>query len=139
MNLPGSVSNGPIGTSRNCGGNGIPFDGDSATPTFDPGFRKNRIKSDGPPVSWKSGGSGVSSRCFKGNPGSGAFDRVVLRRSPNQTPTHVEVLDFKTDLVATPEDRQTRELHYAPQLTAYQSILGERFPAAQVSAHLVFI
>ena len=46
---------------------------------------------------------------------SGAIDRLVLLRE-NGRPRVAEIIDFKTDRVRTPAERQEREAYYEPQL-----------------------
>jgi RecB family exonuclease len=55
---------------------------------------------------------------------SGVFDRVVIRRDGDGRVAGAEVLDFKTDRMATPADPQNAERKYRPQLALYAQALG---------------
>jgi ATP-dependent helicase/nuclease subunit A len=54
---------------------------------------------------------------------NGSFDRVVLGYDSKGQLVEAEILDFKTDRINNETDRQSRALHYQPQLDAYQSAL----------------
>ena len=65
---------------------------------------------------------------------SGVVDRLHVHRDAAGTVTRVEVVDFKTDVVASPQVLLAR---HADQMRAYQAALALAFPGAAVSCHLV--
>ncbi len=60
---------------------------------------------------------------------SGTFDRVVEVRAHGQL-VALDVIDFKTDAVTTPEGAATRGRVHAPQLHAYRRAAERLFPVA---------
>jgi ATP-dependent exoDNAse (exonuclease V) beta subunit len=73
---------------------------------------------------------------------SGRFDRVVIARLPSGEVSHVEVVDFKSDLVRDEAQRAEKEAHYAPQLESYLGVLRQAFSRQvqkpEIETRLVF-
>ena len=65
---------------------------------------------------------------------SGVVDRLHVHRDAAGTVTRVEVVDFKTDVVASPQVLLDR---HADQMQAYQAALALAFPGAEVGCYLV--
>ncbi len=55
---------------------------------------------------------------------NGRFDRVVVARNAKGEITHADIIDFKSDVVKTPEALAEKELFYQPQLDSYAAILA---------------
>lgn len=71
----------------------------------------------------------------------GAIDRLVLFKDAGGVPLAAEIIDFKTDLVHSAVDIDTRVANYREQLLAYQRAVARSFaiPAADIVALLVFL
>ncbi|MFO0916304.1 MAG: UvrD-helicase domain-containing protein [Pirellulales bacterium] len=71
---------------------------------------------------------------------SGNVDRLVLWRHADRI-VAAEIIDYKTDTVATDEQRVERTQFYAPQLDAYRQAVQSmlRLPAERVATRLVFV
>ncbi|MEX1117575.1 MAG: UvrD-helicase domain-containing protein [Terrimicrobiaceae bacterium] len=54
---------------------------------------------------------------------NGRFDRVVIARNSDGEITHAEIIDFKSDVVTTPEILAEKTRFYQPQLDSYAEIL----------------
>ena len=67
---------------------------------------------------------------------SGVIDRLHLHRSPEGRVTRVEIIDFKTDAVKTPEALSDR---HAGQMAAYRTALEAIYPNVQVTCILVSV
>ncbi len=65
---------------------------------------------------------------------SGVVDRLHVHRAADGTVTRVEVVDFKTDVVAGPAALLER---HGGQLRAYQAALALAFPGAEIACRLV--
>lgn len=70
----------------------------------------------------------------------GTFDRVAVRRDADGTPLGATLLDFKTDRIADPAQRDEAVQRYAPQLAAYRAALARllAIEPVQITARLVF-
>jgi ATP-dependent exoDNAse (exonuclease V) beta subunit len=65
---------------------------------------------------------------------SGVIDRLHVRRDENGEAHLVEIIDFKTDQVASAEELLTR---YAKQMEAYQAAVSRIYPQAEIRCLLV--
>ncbi|MEZ6234916.1 MAG: UvrD-helicase domain-containing protein [Phycisphaerales bacterium] len=78
---------------------------------------------------------------------SGTIDRLVLTRGQGATPgapgpvVRADVIDFKTDRLASPDELAERVAHYSPQVRAYQRAVARMFalPPERVRGVLVFV
>ncbi|MCB9841006.1 MAG: UvrD-helicase domain-containing protein [Phycisphaeraceae bacterium] len=78
---------------------------------------------------------------------SGAIDRLVLVRAGGVAPGTLgavvrgDVIDFKTDRIASPDELAERVAHYAPQVRAYQRAVARMFalPPERVRGVLAFV
>jgi len=70
----------------------------------------------------------------------GSIDRLVTIFRDGR-PVAAEVLDYKTDAIASPSERKKRVAYYRPQLEAYRSAVRQIFhlESRQVTAKLVFV
>jgi ATP-dependent exoDNAse (exonuclease V) beta subunit len=67
---------------------------------------------------------------------SGIIDRLHLHRSPNGEVIKIEIIDFKTDAVKTPDELIER---YAGQMTAYQEALHRIHPRVEIASALLSV
>lgn len=65
---------------------------------------------------------------------AGIIDRLHLFHAPDGAVTAIELIDFKTDAVATPDQLRTR---HRDQLAAYRAALALAYPAARLRALLL--
>ena len=65
---------------------------------------------------------------------SGVIDRMHLHHDPDGAVTRVEVLDFKTDAVARPDELMER---HRGQMQAYQAALAQVYPGAAIHCRLL--
>jgi ATP-dependent exoDNAse (exonuclease V) beta subunit len=65
---------------------------------------------------------------------SGVIDRLHLHRDESHTVRHVDVIDWKSDAVASPADLTDR---YTAQMNAYRRALQTSYPDAQIECLLV--
>jgi ATP-dependent helicase/nuclease subunit A len=70
---------------------------------------------------------------------NGTFDRVVLGLDARGVPVRAAILDFKTDRIATEEERETRRQFYQPQLDAYARALGKMIRLSPNAIHTQLI
>ncbi len=72
---------------------------------------------------------------------NGSFDRVVIGLDASGKRVRARILDFKTDRLATEEEREEKRLHYQPQLDAYASALHRLtgIPASLIETRLVWL
>ena len=70
----------------------------------------------------------------------GSIDRLVTVRRAGQ-PVAAEILDYKTDALADPNDRKKKVAFYRPQMEAYRSAVGQIFQleAERISVKLLFV
>ncbi len=71
---------------------------------------------------------------------SGQFDRVHLHRDAAGRPLRAEIIDFKTDRIASPESLAAATARHRPQLATYREALARLvgLPETAITAHLVF-
>ncbi len=71
---------------------------------------------------------------------SGVFDRVVITRNNDGTPTGAEIIDFKSNRTTDPKIIAKYTDAYRPQLNLYRQALAHllNLPAHRVAAHLLF-
>lgn len=71
---------------------------------------------------------------------SGVIDRLVLWSSGNRV-VAVEIVDFKTDIIADPSTLDARVATYRPQLNSYRRAVMQIFgiEADQIDAKLLFV
>lgn len=69
---------------------------------------------------------------------SGVIDRLVLSRRSGAV-VAADVIDYKTDTIASDADLAARVAHYTPQLNAYCRAVQHMFPAATVRGLLMFV
>jgi ATP-dependent exoDNAse (exonuclease V) beta subunit len=67
---------------------------------------------------------------------SGVIDRLHLHRDPAGTVARVEIIDFKTDAVKTPDELSVR---YSGQMAAYRAAMGKIHPKAIIDCLLVSV
>jgi ATP-dependent exoDNAse (exonuclease V) beta subunit len=67
---------------------------------------------------------------------TGVIDRLLIHRSPDNSVTRVEIIDFKTDTLNDPAELIDR---YATQMAAYQSTLKKIHPAAEINGSLLSV
>ena len=72
---------------------------------------------------------------------NGSFDRVVLGLDARGVPLRAAILDFKTDRIASEEERETKRQFYQPQLDAYATALSRlvRLPLDAIQTRLVWV
>jgi len=72
---------------------------------------------------------------------NGSFDRVVFGINAKGARIRTQVLDFKTDRIATDTEREERRKYYQPQLDAYIGALHKllALPLDSIQAELVWI
>jgi ATP-dependent exoDNAse (exonuclease V) beta subunit len=71
---------------------------------------------------------------------SGQFDRVHLHRDAAGRALRAEIIDFKTDRIASPESLAAATERHRPQLATYREALARlvALPESDIAAHLVF-
>jgi ATP-dependent helicase/nuclease subunit A len=71
---------------------------------------------------------------------SGQFDRVHLHRDATGRALRAEIIDFKTDRIATPESLTAATARHSPQLATYREALARLvgLPETAITARLVF-
>jgi ATP-dependent helicase/nuclease subunit A len=67
---------------------------------------------------------------------SGVIDRLHLHRDPGGNIVHIDIIDWKTDAVASPSDLTDR---YSAQMNAYRDALRALHPHAGIACHLVSV
>jgi ATP-dependent helicase/nuclease subunit A len=67
---------------------------------------------------------------------SGIIDRLHLHRSPDGEVVGIEIIDFKTDAVQTPDELIER---YAGQMLAYRNALHRIHPQAEIACALLSV
>jgi ATP-dependent helicase/nuclease subunit A len=65
---------------------------------------------------------------------SGAIDRLHLHRDASGNVPLVEIIDFKTDKIATAEELRLR---YTSQIEAYRNTMQAIYPSAEIRCHLI--
>ena len=71
---------------------------------------------------------------------SGQFDRVHLHRDAAGRALRADIIDFKTDRIASPESLAATTARHHPQLATYREALARLvgLPESAITAHLVF-